>query len=97
MSIQLEPRHLASVREILAHHLSDARVWCYGSRVNGTARKFSDLDLALERAGGVPSSTMEDLRWAFSESDLPIRVDIVDWDALDPEFRAAIDRRRVPL
>jgi predicted nucleotidyltransferase len=97
MSIQLDPRHLVSVRDILAHHVPGARAWCYGSRATGTAREFSDLDLALQLTGGVPWSTMEELRWAFSESDLPIRVDIVDWDTLDPEFRAAIEKRRVPL
>jgi len=32
-----------------------------------------------------------ELALAFSESDLPYRVDVVDYHSADPEFRAIID------
>ena len=68
----------------------------FGSRTAGHAKRFSDLDVALEVENGVPIETLARLRDAFSESDLPIKVDVVDWNALDPEFRSAIMPRRVP-
>jgi hypothetical protein len=37
------------------------------------------------------------LRSAFSECDLPIKVDIVDWTDLAPSFRCAIETELVPL
>ncbi|MBV8593313.1 MAG: nucleotidyltransferase domain-containing protein, partial [Caulobacteraceae bacterium] len=43
----LSPRDLATVRAILAAALpAEARVWVFGSRARGTARRYSDLDLA---------------------------------------------------
>ena len=97
MELDLEPRHLDEVRRILARHAPGARAWAFGSRTAGHAKRFSDLDVALEVENGVPIETLVRLRDAFSESDLPIKVDVVDWNALDPEFRSAIMPRRVPL
>ena len=37
------------------------------------------------------------LREAFEESDLPYRVDIVDWHAIDEGFRRLIEAERVAL
>ncbi len=97
MSIQLEPRHLAEVKRLLATHAPEARVWCFGSRAKGKAKRFSDLDLVLEMDGGVPTKTLLGLYAAFSDGDLPIKVDVLDWAGLDPEFREIIASHRVPL
>lgn len=97
MPIQLEADYLGEVRRLVDVHLPGARVWCFGSRATGKARRFSDLDLAVQMDGGVPWQRLGELKEALSDSDLPITVDIVDWDTLDPEFRAAIEKRRVPL
>ena len=45
--LDLSPRHLALLRDILARHVPEAEVWAYGSRVLGTAHEGSDLDLVL--------------------------------------------------
>jgi predicted nucleotidyltransferase len=97
MALDLEPRHLDEVRRILARHAPEVRAWAFGSRTAGHARRFSDLDVALEAENGVPVEILARLRDAFSESNLPIKVDVVDWDALDPEFRSTVASRRVAL
>jgi predicted nucleotidyltransferase len=97
MALDLEPRHLDEVRRILAQHAPEARAWAFGSRIAGRAKRFSDLDVVLQAEHGLPIETLARLRDAFAESDLPINVDVVDWDALDPEFRSVIDAQRVPL
>lgn len=97
MVLDLERRHLDEVRRILARHAPQVRAWAFGSRTDGRAKRFSDLDVVLQAQNGVPIETLADLRDAFSESDLPITVDVVDWDAVDPEFRASIEARRVEL
>jgi len=91
--IDLEPRHLELVRQILAAHLPGVEVRAFGSRVRGTARRFSDLDLAVCSDGPLPADRLEALRDAFSASDLPILVDVLDWHAVSPAFRAVIDAR----
>ena len=97
MALDLEARYLDEVRRILNRHAPAARAWAFGSRTSGRAKRFSDLDVALESEGGVSVETLARLRDAFSESDLPIKVDVVDWNALDPEFREVIAPRRVQL
>jgi hypothetical protein len=47
--LQLPPRYLAMVRDILQNHLPQAEVWAYGSRVMGGCYEASDLDLVARR------------------------------------------------
>lgn len=80
---------------ILWKHLPGAAVWAFGSRVRGTARKFSDLDLAIDAGRRIDLRTLAVLDQDLSDSDLPIRVDVGDMAAMSPAFRALVERRRV--
>ena len=53
-------------------------------------KTFSDLDLAF--AGRLTAREHGDLVEAFDESLLPIKVDIVEMDALSPDFAQRIAR-----
>ena len=97
MAIQLDANHLEMVRRIMRSQLPEAQVWCFGSRAIGKAWQWSDLDLAVEVPGGLPFTQLLRLKAAFSDSDLPIKVDVVDCDTLDPEFRERIAAERQPL
>lgn len=88
--LDLAPEHLQVVRTLLAEHLPGCRALAFGSRVKGSARRFSDLDIAVEGNAPIPWSTLGMLREALSESDLPIRVDVVDLSAASPAFRAMV-------
>ena len=90
--IDLSPRHLETVQKILAQYVPQCEVRAFGSRVNGTAKNYSDLDLALVGRGKVDDDTLRHLREAFEESDLPLRVDVLDWCAISPSFRTVIER-----
>ena len=85
-----------TIVSLLSHHLPNAEVWVYGSRVKGTSRPESDLDMVVfttpEQAHAV-----SDLREAFEESDLPFRVDLFVWDDLPKSFREAIKREHAVL
>ena len=95
--IELDPRHLATVRRIVRKHVPEVEVRAFGSRVSGGARKYSDLDLALVGPVEVEWSRMGRLAAAFSESDLPIRVDVLDWRGVAPPFRRAIAESSVVI
>ena len=66
------------------------RCACFRSRANGTARRFSDLDLALISPKPIPWEQMEAVKDAFSESDLPIMVDVLDWHEASAGFRKRV-------
>jgi len=89
--IDLNPRSLRTVERILADHVPHCEVRAYGSRAKWEAKDYSDLDLAVVGDGPTDPRTLGDLREAFEESDLPIRVDVVDWHAIGDAFRSRIE------
>ncbi|MBK8338788.1 MAG: nucleotidyltransferase domain-containing protein [Flavobacteriales bacterium] len=95
--LDLEARHQAMLREVLMRHVPDAQVWVYGSRVKGTAKKFSDLDIAIEAEAPLSLRLLALIDQDLSDSDLPIKVDVCDLSAVSPAFRERIERMRVQL
>jgi predicted nucleotidyltransferase len=61
--------------------------WVFGSRATGYARRYSDLDLALEWEHPLDHDELGDVADALSESDLPYKVDLIDLRSIDPPFR----------
>ena len=97
MSLDIRPDHLKIVEEILKKHLPDREVWAFGSRVNGTAKETSDLDLVVIGENPLDFQTLGALRDAFSESNIPYKVDVVDWTTISEAFREIIQRGKVTV
>jgi len=93
--IDLRPGDLESVLRILAGHVPEREVRAFGSRVSGTARDFSDLNLAILGDEPLPATVLADLQEAFRESDLPFKVDVIDWATTQEHFRRIIEREFV--
>jgi type I restriction enzyme S subunit len=93
--LDVSQAHLAIVRAILRKHLPGVPVFAFGSRVKGTARRHSDLDLAVMTQSPLSFGAIGALQEDFSESDLPFRVDILDWAATQDSFRHAIEGDRI--
>ncbi len=89
-SLHLAPAQLSMVQAILAEHLPQARALAFGSRAAGTPRKYSDLDLAIIQPEPLTLRVISRLKNAFEDSDLPICVDVVDWNQADSEFKAIV-------
>jgi predicted nucleotidyltransferase len=89
--MDLTPAQLQIVQVILQKHLTGITVRAFGSRVRGKAKAWSDLDLALISDKKLSQTTIENLKTVFAESDLPFRVDILDWHDISMEFRALIE------
>ena len=78
-----------SVRAIVrGAGVSPARLHFFGSRVRGEARRGSDLDVVIEATRALSLSDMARLKEAFDDSRLPYRIDVSDYQRLDPDFRA---------
>lgn len=95
--IDIRPDHWAIVRDILKRHVPDCDVWAFGSRAGWTAKPYSDLDLAVSCAAPLTLQKLGALRDAFSESDLPWKVDVVDLTTVDAAFRKIIEAQKVDL
>jgi len=96
-SLQLPPRYLEIVQSMLDRYLPKAEVWAYGSRVSGDCHDASDLDLVVRNPAALDTSLpdLPDLKEALVESNLPIRVDLVDWARIPEAFRREIKRAYV--
>ena len=97
ISLDLPKKYLGQVRALLSAHVPNAEVLAYGSRVNGDGHSASDLDLVLRNPKNPQEAfgTLEELKEAFSESKLPIRVDIMDWARIPESFHREIERAHV--
>ena len=96
-ALSVTPSELAIVRAVLARHVPDREVRVFGSRITGNAKKFSDLDLVIMGDDPVEASVHADLAEDFRESDLPFKVDIIDWATTKEHFRRIIDREFVVI
>ena len=95
--VDITPEHLAIVLDILRKHVPDHEVWAFGSRARRVARRYSDLDLAIISAKPLSLLTSARLADDFSESDLPWRVDVLDWATTSASFRTIVERDKIVL
>ena len=89
--IDLAPHHLETVRRTLAEHVPDCEVRAFGSRAKWEGWDYSDLDLVVVCGDEQDGRAIPRLKAAFEESDLPIRVDVLDWSAIADDFRKIIE------
>jgi uncharacterized protein len=89
--IDLSLHDWEEVNRILKRCIPEYEVWAFGSR----AKPYSDLDLAVISEQKLPIAIMADLRESFDESDLTIKVDVVDWASTNERFREIILRNKV--
>lgn len=95
MNIDLDPTYAETVSGILSQVVPDCDVLAFGSRVKGTSRKYSDLDLVVKGTEPLGMSRFAKLSMAFEESNLPINVDVLDWHTIPESFRRNIDHKYV--
>ncbi len=88
-TLDIKLQHLKLIKKLIAYHLPNITVWAYGSRAKWTARATSDLDLV---AFIKPTQTKNiyALKDAFSESNLPFKVDLLSWHSIPESFHANI-------
>jgi len=89
--IDIEKKYLDEIRRILNEQAPDCEARVFGSRIEGKAGKFSDLDLVLVCEDKLDWRKIETLKDAFAASNLPMTVDVIDWHTISDNFRAIIE------
>lgn len=97
--INLEQKHLQIILQLLEKYVPTMIVWAYGSRVNGLGHEGSDLDLVVINPNNktLVQTNLHALREAFSESNLPFSVDVLDWAQIPDSFQQEIQKKYVVL
>ena len=89
--INVSDEQMKIITDIIKKHVSNCKVRAFGSRYKRTNKEYSDLDIAVVGEKKQELKALTDLREAFEESDLPFRVDVLDWHEISPEFRNVIE------
>jgi predicted nucleotidyltransferase len=86
-------KELKIILDIIETYASDCEVRVFGSRYRGTAKNYSDLDLVFVGKEKLGINRTGELREAFQESNLPYRVDVLDWNSISENFKNIINNK----
>ncbi|MES2614947.1 MAG: nucleotidyltransferase domain-containing protein [Bdellovibrionota bacterium] len=90
--INASTKELEIIKNIIHQYLPNCEVRVFGSRITSKFKKFSDIDLALVTPNKIDFGVLSSIKSDFEESDLPYRVDVLDWNAISPEFKQVIEK-----
>ena len=95
-TIDITAKQRETILLLIRIYLPKTVVWAFGSRVKFTSRPDSDLDLAAfitpEQKGRLAA-----FKEALDESDLPFRVDLLDWNNLPENFKRNIENEHMVI
>lgn len=78
------------IKKILVHYLDPSRyqVFLFGSRAAGRAKKWSDFDIGIWGAQPLSLDILGLIKAKLSDSNIPVKVDLVDFSKVSEKFRA---------
>ena len=85
------------IKEVIYTQLPNCEIRVFGSRSKGTAKPYSDIDIALFTAEAIDEKIMGKIETAFENSDIPIRVEVLDWHRVTDSFRRIITENYLVL
>ena len=88
--IDISAKQKEIICQILEEYIPDRMVMAFGSRTSLESKSYSDLDLAIMGDEVIDLGTLALLKDAFAESDLPFRVDVIQWCRTSPEFKKIV-------
>lgn len=80
---------LHTIQQVIAKYLDiqDYSVFLFGSRAVGRHARFSDVDIGIEGTQRIPGFVIQRIKGDLEESDIPYRVDIVDFSTMSDSFK----------
>ena len=91
--LELDKEDYKILKEILKKY--PYMFYAYGSRVKGKARKYSDLDIFCKEK--MKEEDIYDLKEELEESDMEIKVDVIDPSVCREEFIEIIKKDLVEI
>jgi len=76
-------------------HSAHAQLILFGSRARGDAGPYADIDLAIKADGALAGDRLALAREALEQSNIPFRVDLLDYATASAALRRAIDEEGI--
>ena len=95
MAELVDPKHRSFIIKKIRSLLPSAEIMVFGSRVRGDAKRYSDLDIALDDSGAISLQIMAQIEEGISQSDIPYKVDFLDFYKTDVDFQTLIRKNSI--
>lgn len=81
--------YLGEMKKIIANRLDieNYRLFLFGSRAVGQNRQFSDYDLGILGPKKVSATALALMNADLDDSDIPYRVEVIDFQNVSESFR----------
>lgn len=95
----LKQQYATIIKNILTKYLNlnKDRVFIFGSRALGNEQQFSDIDIGIESTQPIKRSIIVEMQGDFEESNLPFKVDLVDFSMVSEQFKNLAKQQIIPL
>lgn len=84
-----ENKFKLEIKNLIGKHLDlkKLQLIVFGSRVNGQASKWSDIDIGILGSGRIPSNIIGNIKDGLEEMPILYKIDVVDFANVSPEFK----------
>jgi predicted nucleotidyltransferase len=97
MKIHISPSQEKVILTIIKKHFPKSKILLFGSRVRGDHKQYSDLDICLDDQGQpLPLAKLSMLEEELSQTEIPFKIDIVDWNRITSDFQQIIMAGSIP-
>lgn len=63
------------------------KIFVFGSRATGENRQWSDIDLGILSKEKIPGHVMIKIEGEFENSQIPYKIDLIDFQTVSDQFR----------
>lgn len=94
----LNNKQLSIIKNILTKRLSNnTDVWIFGSRATQNNKLYSDIDVLLHNKDNsvIDFKLIAQIQADFIDSDLPYKVDVVDYNSISGIFKQNVDSSKI--
>jgi len=75
---------------LITKYVPHCEMYLFGSRATDTERTGSDIDIALDAGKPIPYKTMLKILVAIDETNIPMKIDLVDLHVADKALKEVI-------
>lgn len=94
--LDISPEQKTLLLQLLQQFLPGVGVLAFGSRIKGSARSTSDLDLVVFAKPSQRPQVFA-LQEALEDSNLPFKVDLLIWNEISDNFKTNIQNQFIEL
>jgi hypothetical protein len=89
----IKKKYQKNIVEIIKKHIQkNGKIFIFGSSVN--KKDFADVDVGIENVEIKPKE-MNDMMEDFEESNIPYKIDLVDFSKVDKNFKNKVKEEKI--